>query len=36
VKDYLRRYEALMAPVLMNASDLKPLDASDAPAIRAV
>jgi len=34
VKDYLRRYEALMAPVLMNASDLKPLDASDAPAIR--
>ncbi|MCB9932121.1 MAG: DUF309 domain-containing protein [Planctomycetes bacterium] len=34
VKDYLRQYEALVAPVLMNAGDLKPLRASDAPAIR--
>lgn len=34
VQDYLRQYEALMAPVLMNASDLRPLRASDAPAIR--
>ncbi|MCB9935554.1 MAG: DUF309 domain-containing protein [Planctomycetes bacterium] len=34
VKDYLRQYEALMAPVLMNAGDLKPLNASDAPSIR--
>jgi len=36
VKDYLRQYDALMAPLLMGASDLKPLNASDAPAIRAV